>query len=238
MWDDRRLLNQIAAALYTLAGLVIIYGAIMGLAGMPVFALEQVRVSGDIAHTTREQVRAITGELHGTFFTLDLEQARSAFEKLPWVRRAQVRRAWPDALEVTLEEHVALARWHDVGLVNTHGELFQAASAAALPVFTGPDGAAFEMAVHYGKFRAALAAIGRAPVEVRLTGRRAWNLKLDDGRVLELGRQDVVARLTRFASVYPRIAAHLPGERQRIDLRYPNGFAVRVPGLRWGERAA
>jgi cell division septal protein FtsQ len=46
-----------------------------------------------------------------------------------------------------------------------------------------------------------------------------------------------VSRLARFASVYPRIAPHLP-ERHRIDLRYPNGFAVRVPGLRWGERAA
>jgi cell division protein FtsQ len=237
MWDDHRLLTQIAAALFTLAVAVVLYAAVALVIRMPAFALNQVRVSGEIAHTTREQVHAIAGELRGTFFTLDLEQARAAFEKLPWVRRAQVRRAWPDRLEVALEEHVALARWHDVGLVNTRGERFHAASAAALPVFVGPDDAAAEITLHYRQFQQTLAAVGRAPAEVRLSGRRAWQLRLDDGRTLELGRQDVVSRLARFASVYPRIAPHLP-ERHRIDLRYPNGFAVRVPGLRWGERAA
>jgi cell division protein FtsQ len=238
MWNDPRLLNQIAAALWALGALIIACAAVVLVARMPLFALQQVRISGDVSHTTAAQVAAITAELHGTFFTLDLEQARGAFEKLPWVRRAQVRRAWPDALEVKLEEHAALARWHDVGLVNTHGELFQAATSAVLPVFTGPDGAQAEMTQHYAQFRTTLASIGRAPVEVRLTGRRAWYLRLDDGRVLELGRQDVAARLARFASVYPRIAGKLPDERHPIDLRYPNGFAVRLPGLRWGERAA
>jgi cell division protein FtsQ len=237
MWDDHRLLNQAAAALFTLAVAIALYAAIVLVIRMPVFAFHQLRVSGAIAHTTREQVQTIAGELRGTFFTLDLEQARAGFEKLPWVRRAQVRRAWPNRLEVALEEHVALARWHDVGLVNTYGERFHAATAAGLPVFVGPDDAAAEMTLHYRQFQQTLAAIGRAPVEVRLSGRRAWNLRLDDGRVLELGRQDMVNRLARFASVYPRIAAQLP-ERHRIDLRYPNGFAVRVPGLRWGERAA
>lgn len=238
MWDDHRLLNQIAGALFALAVLLVLYAALIVVIRMPVFDFGQVRVSGDITHTTREQVESITAELRGTFFTLDLEQARASFEKLPWVRRAHVRRTWPDALEVALEEHVALARWRDVGLVNTVGERFAAATSAALPVFVGPDDAAAEMAQHYEQFRQALAGIGRAPAEVRLTGRRAWSVRLDDGRVLELGRQDVTARLARFAAVYPRLASQLPDERQRIDLRYPNGFAVRVPGLRWADRAA
>jgi cell division protein FtsQ len=238
MWDDHRLLNQIAGALVALCALTIACAAVATLVRLPAFAFREVRVAGDIAHTTREQIEAIARELGGTFFTLDLEQARARFEKLPWVRAAAVRRAWPDALEVSLEEHVPLARWRDVGLVNTYGERFAAATPAVLPVFVGPDDAAAEMAQHYVQFRQLLSAIGRAPAEVRLAGRRAWSVRLDDGHVLELGRQDVVARLARFASVYPRLAARLPAERTRIDLRYPNGFAVRVPGLRWGDRAA
>jgi cell division protein FtsQ len=238
MWDDHRLLNQIAGALFALALLGAIYAVTMLLIRMPVFDFRQVRVSGAIAHTTREQVEAITAELRGTFFTVDLEQARASFEKLPWVRRANVRRAWPDGLEVALEEHLALARWRDVGLVNTHGERFAAATPAVLPVFVGPDDAAVEMTQHYAVFRETLQGIGRSPAEVRLTDRRAWSVRLDDGHVLELGRQDVSARLARFAAAYARVAPHLPRERRRIDLRYPNGFAVRVPGLRWGERAA
>ena len=237
MWDDHRQLNRLAALLYTLAALGIAYAVLMTVIRLPVFPLREVTVAGQILHTTPEQLDAIANrQLRGNFFTLDLEAARRSFEKLPWVRNARLRRAWPDRLEVVLEEHEALARWRDIGLVNTYGEVFDAASASRLPVFTGPEDAAAEIALHYVAFRDALAAIGRRPIEVRLSGRRAWQVKLDDGRLLELGRQDVVRRLARFAEVYPRLAEQLGDTVSRVDLRYPNGFAVRLPGLRWGER--
>ena len=237
MWDDHRQLNRLAALLYTLAALGIAYAVLMTVIRLPVFPLREVTVAGQILHTTPEQLDAIANrQLRGNFFTLDLEAARRSFEKLPWVRNARLRRAWPDRLEVVLEEHEALARWRDVGLVNTYGEVFDAASASRLPVFAGPEDAAGEIALHYVAFRDALAAIGRSPVEVRLSGRRAWQIKLDDGRLLELGRQDVVRRLARFAEVYPRVAEQLRDTVYRVDLRYPNGFAVRLPGLRWDER--
>ncbi len=237
MWDDHRQLNRIAALLYTLAALGIAYAALIGVIRLPLFALREVAVAGQIVHTTHEQLDAVANrQLRGNFFTLDLEAARRSFEKLPWVRNARLRRVWPDRLEAVLEEHEALARWRDVGLVNTYGEVFDAASASPLPVFAGPEDAAVDMALHYLAFRDALAAVGRKPVEVRLSGRRAWQVKLDDGRLLELGREDVVRRLARFVEVYPRLAGQLRDTAYRVDLRYPNGFAVRLPGLRWGER--
>jgi cell division protein FtsQ len=239
MWDDHRLLNQLAAALYTSALLAVVYGGLMLTVRLPVFALHEIRVQGDIGHTTRRQVQAIVQqELRGTFFTVDLETLRAGFEKLPWVRRANLRRSWPDRLEVAIEEHVPVARWHDFGLVNSHGEVFEAASAQPLPTFYGPDGSAVEMAMTFDMVRAALAPIGRGAAELRLSSRRAWQLKLDDGRVLELGRQDLAARLGRFVTAYPRIAGQLPADAARFDLRYPNGFAVRLPGLRRRERPA
>lgn len=239
MWDDHRLLNGIATVLYAVAGLLIIYAVLMSIIRLPVFALREIAVTEPVRHTTGDQLDAIaTHELRGNFFTLDLEAARAAFEKLPWVRKATLRRAWPDRLHVALEEHVALARWQQTALVNTHGEVFEAASAARLPVFVGPDGAAAEMAAQYAAFRDVLGTIGRAPTELRLSGRRAWQVKLDDGGLLELGRQDVVQRLARFVSVYPRIAGQLSRKASRIDLRYPNGFAMRISGLRLRERAA
>ncbi len=239
MWDNHRLLNRIASLLYAAAGLVVLGAVITLVIRLPVFAVRAIKVSGEIGHTTRDQVSALArSELRGTFFTLDLEAARAAFEKLPWVRRASVRREWPDRLEVGLEEHVAQARWHDFGLVNTHGEVFEAASEARLPVFFGPDGSAREISVHYEAFRDALRAIGRVPVEVRLSRRGAWEVRLDDGRVLELGRQDVVGRLARFVAAYPQVAQQIPAEARRVDLRYPNGFAVRMPPARGRAPAA
>jgi cell division protein FtsQ len=66
-----------------------------------------------------------------------------------------------------------------------------------------------------------------------LSARRAWVLKLDDGMVLELGRDNLEAKLAGFVSAYDRTVARLPQPSKYIDLRYTNGFAVRSPGLKW-----
>jgi cell division protein FtsQ len=201
--------------------------------------VREVSVTGPVVHTTRDQVDSIVREeLRGNFFTVDLEATRAAFEKLPWVRSATLRRVWPDRLEVAVEEHTAVARWRDTALVDDRGEIFEAATDARLPMFTGPEGSAAEMAAQFGVFASQLAPIGRVPVGLRLSARRAWEVELDNGAVLELGRQDLTARLQRFIAAYRHTVGRLPAQAYRIDLRYPNGFALRQPGLRWGQRPA
>lgn len=229
MWDNHRLLNGIASGLFAVAALLVLYGIATTIMRLPAFSLRTVDVRGDVHHTTREQVQAIvSGELRGTFFTLDLQRARVAFQKLPWVRVANVRRQWPDVLEVEIEEHTALARWRDSALVNTYGEVFEAASSETLPVFVAPDGTSGEVAQRYVAFRQSLKTVEKQPVQVTLSERRAWQLKLDDGTVLELGRNGMEERLQRFVAAYRNTVALWPVRAYRIDLRYPNGFAVRA----------
>ncbi|HXF66882.1 MAG TPA: cell division protein FtsQ/DivIB [Burkholderiales bacterium] len=229
-------MNAAATALAAFAALALFYAAGMHVLRHPAFALREVRVVNELRHVSREEVVEVARrELRGGFFTLDLEAARAAFERLPWVRRASVWRRWPDRLEVALEEHVPLARWSATALVNTHGELFEGSYAGSLPLFRGPDGGAREIAIQYRYFRRSLEPIGRVPVEVALSPRRAWRLVLDGGLALELGREEVEARLARFVAAYARTVGRLERSIEYVDLRYPNGFAVRVPGLRDGE---
>jgi cell division protein FtsQ len=231
MWDDDRLLNGFADILYGVAAVAVFYGVLMAVIQLPFFPLREIEVTGRIAHTTRDQVHAIVaGQVHGNFFTLDLDAARAAFQKLPWVRRVTLRRHWPDRLEVDIEEHVALARWRDSALVNTHGEVFEAATSETLPVFIAQDGIAAEVAQRYEAFRTSLEPLGKRPVQILVSARRAWELKLNDGQVLELGRSQMEERLQRFVRAYGRALAQLPNRPYRIDLRYSNGFAVRAPG--------
>lgn len=229
------LMNSAATVLSVLAALAVLYAAGRYALRHPAFALREVRIVNELKHVTREElVELARRELRGGFFTLDLEAARTAFERLPWVRRASLWRRWPDRLEVALEEHVPLARWSATVLVNTHGELFEAAYSDSLPLFRGPEGSAREIAIQYRYFRHSLEPIGRVPVEIALSPRRAWRLVLDGGLTLELGREEVEARLARFVAAYARTVGGLERRLDYVDLRYPNGFAVRVPGLREG----
>lgn len=234
MWDRPALLNAAADALYAVAALLALYVGVALMVHQPVFALREVRVGGDLTHITHEQIETIVRrELRGNFFTLDLTATRAAFEKLPWVRRVNVRRHWPDRLEVAFEEHVPLARWDNAALVNTHGEVFEAAYDGKLPVFVGPAGTAKEITIQYQYFHRSLAAIGQTPMQVRISPRRAWQLKLESGLTLELGREQIEARLARFVAVYERTLARLGRRPDYVDLRYANGFAVSIPELRY-----
>jgi cell division protein FtsQ len=230
MWDKPQILNWLANLLFGLASLIILYAGLLLLVHSPLFPVRQIHVEGSLSHVTKEQLQYIVrNELKGTFFTLDLDHTRSSFEKLPWVRQVNLRRRWPDRLEVTIEEHVALARWGTVALLNTYGERFDAASNDALPVLEGPDGSEFELAQGYLAFRDQLKTIERKPTHIWLSARRAWRIELDQGLTLEIGRDNVEGRLARFVDAYPRTLAGLGASVQYVDLRYPNGFAMRLP---------
>jgi cell division protein FtsQ len=182
------------------------------------------RVSSEqLERVVREQVR-------GNFFTVDLDRTRAAFEQLPWVRKVSVRRKFPWKLEVELEEHVALAHWNGTALVNTHGEVFTAASEQVLPAFIGQPDTSAQVAQIYGEFAAELQPIQQQIVQISLSPRFAWQIKLDDGMVLELGRDEMQQRLSRFVKVYPYSLAALARPASHVDLRYRNGFAAYQPG--------
>ena len=232
MWDNAAALNRVSDLLLTAALLLVLYGAVRYAIHQPVFALREIRVIGAPGLVTHEQVEAITKrDFRGTFFTVDIVRLRNSFETLPWVRTAEVRRQWPDRVDVVFEEHQPIARWGNDALVNRQGEVFRATYDPELPKFSGPDGTSREVAVQFDAFRRAFSAIGREPVEVHLSQRRAWQVRLDNGTAVELGRDQLDARVARFLLVYPQTIAPLGRRADGVDMRYSNGFAVRVPGL-------
>ena len=232
MWDRPHMLRGAANALLAAALLLVAYATLHYFMRLPDFALREVRVATALAHVTADQIETVVArEVQGNFFTLDLERARAGFEKLPWVRKANVRRQWPARLEVAIEEHVPLGRWGDAGMINTYGESFTAAFSGALPLFVGPPGSEKEVAAQYDRLRKSLAAIGLVPVEVQVSARRSWQVRVASGMTLQLGRDDVESRLNRFIAVYARTVGRLQRRLAHIDLRYPNGFAVGIPEL-------
>ena len=113
--------------------------------------------------------------------------------------------------------------------VTSHGELFRAASNVVLPEFNGPEDAAREVTGHYEEFSRLLKPFNLALTRMTLSDRRALQLKLNNGLVVELGRDKVRERLEKFVGVYDQTVAKLPHSVAYADLRYPNGFAVRYP---------
>ena len=239
MWDSPRELNAFAMVLTVLAALSLGYGVTSWVARRPSFEIREIVIVTPLAHTNAAELEAvIRDQFRGTFFTMNLDRARLALVRVPWVRSASLRRQWPHRLEVAIEEHVPLARWNDSALVNVQGEVFSAAARDALPHFIGPDSSAAEVTRRFQEWSPTVAALGLALDEVHLSDRGSWHLRVAGtaGPLdVELGREDPSAAVGRFADVYRRTVAVLArsGTRvEQVDLRYRNGFSARVPAFR------
>jgi len=243
-WHDVRLLNAVSNGLTALAALWLLAAAVVWLMQRPVFALQQVVVESSAPNRPLQYVDTAllrangAARLSGNFFTVDLDAMRGRFEQVPWVRRAQVRRIWPNTIRVALEEHRPVAIWSDGRLVNRQGELFlanvaQAEAEGALPELAGPPGSEAEVARRWAELRDQLAPLSLRPEAVTLSARHAWSVRLDNGTVLMLGREQglpIADRVSRWVALYPGVQARLNREVVSVDLRHPNGFAVRAPG--------
>ena len=189
--------------------------------------LTHVDFGGDVARIAPADLEVFAAGLRGMpAGRVSLAAVREAARRIPWVRDAAVRRRFPDGLEVSFDAYDVLARWGGHALVSSRGEVFNAPYDASLPRFLGPDGSGPEMAQRYAEVAKAAQPLASPVAELHLSARGAWQVVLDSGLVLELGRGDVMPRLERFARAWPGLAAR--GARTRhADLRYANGFAIR-----------
>jgi len=242
---DVRLMNAAAALLYAAFGVLLAAAAVWWALRHPLFAIGGISVHGEVAHNNVATLRAnVAPRLAGNFFTTDLRRSREAFEAVPWVRRAVVRRQFPNRLRVELQEHHAAAYWgadSESRLVNTFGEVFEAnpgdVDAEVLPRLAGPEGSAAQVLAMHRALAPLFEPLDLSVEQLTLSVRGGWTAQLDTGAVVELGRgsaDEVRARAERFVRTLTQVAQRFgrrPDALVSADLRHGDGYAVRLRGV-------
>ncbi|KGJ91251.1 cell division protein FtsQ/DivIB [Colwellia psychrerythraea] len=197
-------------------------------------------ISGEMPYSHRNDIiNAIEPVDMGNFFQVDVNEVQSYVLTLPWVYSVAVRKQWPNELKIYVVDQKPVAFWNGNFLINQLGQVFQAEIARInhyLPSFFGPEGSELLALKNYRDFNALLDFKALSIDELVLSERFSWQLTLDDGVTLNLGREERVERIQRFMDVYPIIKAQLKvkkiaGKQQNqavdyIDLRYDTGLAV------------
>jgi len=229
---------------------VVVMGVVMAglvrIGRLPIFQIQKVQLEGDLQRNNLATVRAnVVSRLQDGFFQVDLGKSRDVFESIPWVRKAVVRRVWPNELRVQLEEHRPAAYWHhedrDDELVNVQGEIFDAnlgdVEDERLPTLDAPTHAAAEDAVRMlemlRKLKPAVATLGDID-SLKLSERGSWRVDLDTDVHIELGRgttDEILARVERLVRTLPEVHRTYPATLSYADLRYPEGYAVKLRGM-------
>lgn len=215
----------IAVTLVTLPVVAVLNGWIGGSR----WPMRHLAVTGEFHLVSDAEVRdAVLPAVSDGFFAVRLDRVRAAVQKLPWVRRVEVRKRWPDRLEVSVSEYRPLARWGEHQMLSENGELFPAPAVAmaALPNFAGPLDRRNDLMALYNDAKPLFLGSGLRVTQVVLSERGSWDLKLSDGMEIQVGRNDPELRLQRFARLLPRLRSRDPRLLVRADLRYTNGFAL------------
>jgi cell division protein FtsQ len=242
---DVRLMQWTSLTLFVLAFLLCMASAIGWLFRHPAFSIQGITVKGNVTHSNVVTLRAnVLPQLSGNFFTLNLLQARQAFEQIPWIRSAFVRREFPNRLSVTLDEFSPVAQWSVEGdgkFLSAEGTVFEVnadeVETESLPLLKGPESQAKTVLEMYQFLKPLLAKMDMRIDKLELSQRGSWSVHLESGSTLELGhgsQQEVGERLqiffktlTQVSSRYGRTATSLLS----ADLRYENGYALRLRGV-------
>jgi cell division protein FtsQ len=241
---DVKLMNIVATLLITSCGLMLLAGGIWWVLRQPFFPLAGIRVDGQVAHVSAVTLRAnVVPQLAGNFFTVDLARTRAAFESVPWVRKAVVRREFPNRLRVTLTEQDPVAHWGDDSasqLINGFGEVFEANVAEVehpLPRLKGPATDAGLVLGMYRELAPLFHADDLTVEQLTLSSRGSWSMDLDTGAHVELGRgnaDELSARAKRFLTSVRQVAAHYGRTIESVqgaDMRHKDAYALRMRGV-------
>ncbi len=206
--------------------------------------VNSIVISGEMPYTQREEVLSAMSNIDlGNFFQVNVNDIQTQVSALPWVYSVAVRKQWPNEVKIYVVDQTPIALWNGDFLLNQFGKAFQAETKVltkALPEFFGPEGSELLALENFTNLNDLLEYRDLSIDELILSERFSWQLTLNNGVRLNLGREERVKRVQRFMDVYPLIKTHLADQEKQksnskkqlkqtvdyIDLRYDTGLAV------------
>lgn len=200
------------------------------------FAIDQLKIKGKFRYMDPNEIQTVVLERPiGNFFSVDLEDIKRRIETLPWVQYAQVRREWPDALQVSVGEHRPVMRWQKDQWVNASGEVIDVPNVTVNvknPIVLSGNEDDAQLILHNAfLWQKRLSKDGLDLRGVSLSGSHAWTLAIhhalsDSTFDLLLGRTSANLRLERFRSLFDKRFSNANQRLHKVDARYPDGLAI------------
>ena len=199
------------------------------------FPVSRISFIGEFRHVEKSALQKNVGPYIGNnFFAIDLQKLEAALRDIDWVSDVSVSRRWPDTLQVNVKEQRLIAAWNKAGWVTSDATIVElpGLKMPGLPRWSGPEGTQVLVQLRSQQFSSLLADVGMQLRQLSYSQRGAWqilasNYLRNEQIRIRLGRRDMQDRLYRFARAYGQTLGKLEQRLISVDLRYPNGFAVK-----------
>lgn len=198
------------------------------------FSINNVKVSGNIQTSEIDILQQLGLDGSSSVVFLSAAKARERLIDLPWVENAEVRKVYPDTVEIDLTERKAYGIWQhgdDLSLIEKDGKIIAPLrdnKFASLPLFVG-EGAEAEAAAFAEQLSNWPDLQSRVKAYIRI-GDRRWDLRMDNGVVVRLPEENV-ARAMHTLSTLEQDQQVLERDIQTVDLRLADRTTIELtPG--------
>lgn len=194
------------------------------------FPVRFVRIQGQFNYLEKADLKnELLPLLESGYWALDVERIRFATQRLAWIKAVQIHRIWPDTLVMRVEEHAPFARFGENRLLSTQGVVFAPGDITRFAGLARIDGA-IEQSVNLlaatQALKIDLGVLGRTLEKLQVTERGSWSVWVSGGLSIEIGRDQPIETFRRFIATLSLLGEKPIRSMVRVDLRYPNGYAV------------
>tara|TARA_R110000868_G_scaffold410505_4_gene698800 strand:+ start:31442 stop:32206 length:765 start_codon:yes stop_codon:yes gene_type:complete len=194
--------------------------------------IQHVKIIGQYTAVSKQTIEhTLEPYVSSGFFRTDIHAMQTKLMMIPWIADVDVKKIWPSTLVVELQQQQPIAQWGADGLMNMDGEVYKPQDSATipenLPQFNAPTEDAKQVFEAYQRMNKMLAVLNLQVVGIDISNRISWRITLSNGIKVMLGRDAIWPRLKRLITVYPLVIGDKANKAISIDMRYPNGVAVK-----------
>lgn len=193
------------------------------------FAIQKIEIKGDFKYAVEDDLQADFSSLLGqSLLGVSLSDSLVVVLSSEWVASAEIRKVWPNTLQVLVHEYTPLAYWGDRQLISTSAVVITPREVPELPLtkLYGPEDSSGVVLEQFGLVSQVLAFTSLRVATLTLEPRGAWSIVFTNGVKVKLGREEILERLQRFIAVYKSDLSGRIDQITSVDARYPHGVAV------------
>jgi len=204
------------------------------------FTIESIQIEGSQYRVDPRTIERIAWRnVHGNYFSVNLNAIEEQLKEIPGVYAVAVRRVWPGALRISITESEGLTKWSELRPDGSPGterlvNLPPGRVLGQIPELSGPVKRRQAVFNTYLETDRTLWPLGLEITTVNLTRAGDWTFRIRSSQsdasasfLLVVGRQDPVVKVSDFAQVFEAALGSQVNSIAAIDLRYPSGLAVR-----------
>jgi cell division protein FtsQ len=192
--------------------------------------IKHVRIGGELNYVAHEDISTSLSSLVQTgYFSMNTADIINKLTDIEWIKKAHIRRVWPDTILLIVEEQRPVAVWNETALLNVNGEIFKPEfdnSSLQLPRLSGVDDHSKVVLAEQKKIDQSINILDLSVEKLTLAEHGSWSAVLSNGVKIKAGYELPEKKISKSLLLLASIEGGLIEHLDEVDVRYPNGVAV------------